>query len=104
MLVHHQVTSSDNGGEFNNEEFREMCEAMNIVVKTTSAEAPWSNGLCERHNEILSEMMIKTRADAKCSTELALLLAVHAKNSLANVHGFSPHQIALGYVQNFQMC
>ena len=36
---------SDNGGEFNNEEFREMGEAMNIVVKTTAAEAPWSNGL-----------------------------------------------------------
>ena len=55
---------SDNG-EFNNEEFREMCEAINIVVKTTAAEAPWSNGLCERHNEKLSEMMIKTRAEAK---------------------------------------
>ena len=31
---------SDNGGKFNNEEFREMCEEMNIVVKTTAAEAP----------------------------------------------------------------
>ena len=31
---------SDSGGEFNNEELREMCEAMNIVVKTTAAEAP----------------------------------------------------------------
>ena len=30
----------DNGGEFNNEEFREMCETMNIIVKTTAAEAP----------------------------------------------------------------
>ena len=35
-----------NNGEFNYEEFGEMCEAMNIVVKTTAAEAPWSNGLC----------------------------------------------------------
>ena len=70
---------SHNGGEFNNEEFHEMCEAMNIVVKTTAAEAPWSNGLCERHNEVLSKMMIKTRTDTKCSTELALLWAVHAK-------------------------
>ena len=82
---------SDNGGEFNN-------EAMNIVVKTTAAEALWSNGLCERHNEVLSEMMIKTQADAKCSTELALFWAVHAKKSLANVHGLSPYQIALRYV------
>ena len=38
-----------------------MCEAMNIVVKMTAAEAPWSNGLCERHNEVSSKMMIKLR-------------------------------------------
>ena len=50
---------SDDGAELNDEEFREMCEAMNIVVKTTAGWAPWSNGLCERHNEVLSEMMIK---------------------------------------------
>ena len=43
-------------------------------------------------------MMIKTRADAKCSTELALLWAVRAKSSLANVHRFSSYQIAVGYV------
>ena len=81
-----------------------MCEAMNIVVKTTAAEALWSNGLCERHNEVLSEMMIKTRADEKCSTELDLLWAVHVKSSLANVHGFSPYQIALGYVPKLPTC
>ena len=40
--------------------------------------------------------MIKTQADAKCSTELALFWAVHAKKS--NVHGLSPYQIALRYV------
>ena len=41
---------SDNGGEFANHKFRELCEAANIVAKTTAAESPWSNGLCERHN------------------------------------------------------
>ena len=56
---------SDNGGEFKNEEFSEMCEAMNIVVKMTAAEALWSYGLCERHNKVSSEMLIKTRADTK---------------------------------------
>ena len=33
----------------------DMCEAMNIIVKTTAAEAPFSNGLTERRNLILSE-------------------------------------------------
>ena len=30
-----------------------MCEALNITGKTTAAEDPWSNGLCERH-EVLT--------------------------------------------------
>ncbi len=36
---------SDNGGEFNNEEMRDMAEKFNIEVKTTAAYSPWSNGL-----------------------------------------------------------
>ena len=33
---------SDNGGEFNNDIFREMGEQLNINVKTIGAESPWS--------------------------------------------------------------
>ena len=39
---------TDNGAEFANQEFLDMCEAMNITVKTTAVEAPFSNGLTER--------------------------------------------------------
>ena len=39
---------SDNGLEFNNDEMRAMGEAFNIKIMTTSAESPWSNGVCER--------------------------------------------------------
>ena len=63
---------SNNGGEFNNEEFCQMCKVMNIVVKTTAAEALWSNGLCERHNAVLAEMLMKTRAEGNCSLPVAL--------------------------------
>ena len=34
---------SDNGGEFNNGKFRELCESMNITIKTTAAESPYVN-------------------------------------------------------------
>ena len=88
---------SDNGGEFNNDLFRELCGKYNIIVKTTAAEAPWSNGLCERHNAVLADTVIKTMADSDCSMELALNWALHSKNSLSNVHGFSPYQLAIGY-------
>ena len=59
---------TDSGGEFTNSQFLEMCEAMNITVKGTAAESPFSNGLVKRHNMIIA----------------------NAKNSLANIHGFSP--------------
>ena len=88
---------SDNGGEFVNSEFLELCEAFNITVKTTGAESPWSNGLCERHNGVLGSMLDKITADGKCNPEMALAWCINAKNSLANVHGFSPYQIALGF-------
>ena len=88
---------SDNGGEFNNEQFRSMCEAYNITIKTTAAESPWSNGMCERHNAVLEEMLLKTLAEKRCSLDMALHWVVHAKNSLANVHGFAPYQLAMGY-------
>ena len=51
-------------------------------MKKTAAEALWNNGLCERHSEVLSGMMIKTRADAKCSSELALLCGQYIQKTL----------------------
>ena len=56
-----KVVLSDNGSEFNNEEFRDMCENFNIEVKTTAAYSPWSNGLCERHNQTLTNIMQKSQ-------------------------------------------
>ena len=41
---------TDSGGEFANTEFTQLCESLGITIKTTSAEAPWSNGLVERRN------------------------------------------------------
>ena len=81
---------------FANQEFIDMCEAMNIIVKTTAAEAPFSSGLIERHNFILSEMLDKTLEDNRIDLELALAWCINVKNSLATIHGSSPFQLALG--------
>ena len=88
---------TNNGGEFVNQSFMELCESFNIIMMTTAAESPWSNGLCERHNAVLDDVLRKTLEEGKCSKQAALAWAIHAKNSLANVHGFSPYQIAIGY-------
>ena len=87
---------SDNGGEFANQEFVNMCEATNINFKLTSAESPCSNGLVERHNLVLADMLDKILEETTSSIEIALAWAINAKNSLSNFHGFSPYQLAIG--------
>ena len=87
---------SDNGGEFESSEFKDMCENFNIKVVTTPAEAPWSNGICERHNHILTETLLKIKKDVNFSWEIALVWAISAKNSLINISRFSPYQLVLG--------
>lgn len=87
---------SDNGGEFVNRDLHELCEQMDIKVETTPAEAPWCNGLVERHNAIVANMIEKVIKDVKCGREVAICWAVNAKNSLNNVYGFSSHQLVFG--------
>ena len=71
-----------------------MAQNLNIIVRTTPAESPWSHGLNERHNGILGEMVKKTIEDTThCSFEIALAWAISAKNTLHSVHGFSPNQL-----------
>ena len=41
-------------------------------------------------------MMDKTLEESQFILDLVLSLCVNAKNSFANVHGFSPFQLALG--------
>ena len=43
---------TDNGGEFNAEEIREVVSVLNIETTTTAAECPFQNGLCERNHAI----------------------------------------------------
>ena len=54
---------SDNGGEFKNELFTEMGEQLNINIKTTAAESPWSKGTVEKQNRVIGNMMEKVMSD-----------------------------------------
>ena len=83
---------TDNGGEFSNDSFREMNEKLNVETITTAAESPFSNGIVERHNLVLSEAMLKTIEDVKCDSEVTLAWAVSAKNALQKHGGFSFNQ------------
>ena len=80
---------TDNGGEFANSQFLHMCNAMNITVTGTAVESPFSNGLVKRHNMIITNMLDKILKDQQLDLDIALSWCLNAKNSLANVHGFS---------------
>ena len=54
---------TDNGGEFANDEFQDMCENLNIVIMRTAAESPFSNGLCENNHTVIDDMLHKILAD-----------------------------------------
>ena len=92
---------SDNGGEFDNGQFRSMCEQGNVVVKTTPAGSPWSNGICERHNSVLTDIFLKLRGSkGHESDHIAIFHAAFAKNCLTDVNGFSPYQLVFGRSPN----
>ena len=74
-------------GETN--EVSDLCKKLNIELKSTAAESVWSNGMVERHNGILANMMEKVLNDVNCSIEIALSWSIAAKNALHNVYGFS---------------
>ena len=52
---------SDNGGEFNSDEMREVASVLdvNVHVCTTAAQSPFQNGLCERNHAITDNILTK---------------------------------------------
>ena len=68
----------------------------------TAAESPWSNGLTERHNGVLSNTVRKMMSDKpNYSLETGVAWAIAAKNSLKNMYEFSPNQLVFGKNPNF---
>ena len=91
-----QVVLTDNGGEFQNESFLRMSEMFGIKCKTTAAESPFSNGLCEKMVGLLKDAVRKMDDECEGGLEMMLYWAVAAKNCLHNQRGFSPNQLVFG--------
>ena len=91
---------NDNEGEFISDEFYEMSERFNIKVITTPSYSPWSNGLCKRHKQFLTNMIEGICDDVNCDYDVALAWAASAKNALINHSGFRPAQLVFGKASN----
>ena len=88
---------SDNGGEFCNDEMREVSNAFNVELLTTGAESPWQNGTCERNHMTTDAIIQAVKRDyPKMKLEVALAWAITAVNAMSSVRGFSPHQLVFG--------
>lgn len=96
-----QKIISDNGGEFCNNEIRELSNIFCIKLLTTAAESPWSNGICERLNGVLGEIVSKIVEDTASGVQIALAWAVAARNTFVNRSGVSPNQLVFGFNPHF---
>ena len=81
---------------YSNSELQDMAENLNITVKTAPADSPFSNGLLERHNAVLTETLLNVRDEYKLDWETLLGCAINAENNLQSVRGFSPFQLVFG--------
>ena len=96
-----QKILSDNGGEFSNAEMRELSDIFFVKLFTTAAESPWSNGICERLNSTLGDIVSKIMEDTGCNVHIALSWAVAARNAFDNKSGVSPNQLVFGFNPSF---
>ena len=88
---------TDNGGEFSSELTREVVSILNVMDHTTGAESPWSNSLCERNYALADNILQSVLRDyPDMKLDVALAWACNAKNSLTNIHGYSPYQLVFG--------
>eukprot|EP00168_Porphyra_purpurea_P017503 TRINITY_DN6081_c0_g1_i2.p1 TRINITY_DN6081_c0_g1~~TRINITY_DN6081_c0_g1_i2.p1 ORF type:complete len:874 (-),score=94.27 TRINITY_DN6081_c0_g1_i2:1941-4562(-) len=88
---------SDPGREFHDALLRVLAERFNIAVNVTVGQSAWSNGICERHNGVITHMVGCLAVDCPAASIQELLdHACFAKNNLA-VHGCaSPFQLTTG--------
>ena len=91
---------ADNGFQFSNDKYKQMCEQFNIEVSKIAAESLWSNGLCERYNGVIKESVKKVVEDVECSLDTAVAWAVPVQNSLHSHNEYSPNQMVLGRIPN----
>ena len=92
---------TDNGGEFSSDETREVMSMLNVRLKTTAAESPFQNGLCERVHAVTDMMLLKlTEENQSTDSQTLLGWANMARNALQMWNGFSSHQLVFGQNPN----
>ena len=92
---------TDQGLEFTGSVMMEAMSKLDIIIHTTAAYSPWSNGLCERNHALVDSILARVLVDfPNMDLETAVAWSCIAKNSLSTVYGFSPFQLVYGRQPN----
>ena len=67
LSVHLKKIISDNGGEFDNYEVRQLGEIFNIQILTKASEILGNNEECEMFNRVLGGVVEKIILDNNCT-------------------------------------
>ena len=99
-----QSILSDNGSEFDNNLLLDVAELLGTKILTTAAYSPWSNGIVERHNAVIENMILKITRDTNCSVENALVWAISAKMPFTITWATALISLCLGEIQIYPQC
>ena len=81
---------SDNGGDFITPELIAHGAICGMIVQTTTAYCPLSDGIMDEHNKMLGDTNYELIADTGSNFDIPRRWTVSAKNSLNNISGCSP--------------
>ena len=100
-----KIIRSDRGGEYN-EPFNVFCREHGIVHQTTAPYSPESNGVAERKNRTLKEMMNALLGESGLAQNMwgeALLTSNYILNKIPNkVTGKTPYELWKGNVPSYK--
>ncbi len=95
---------SDRGGEYSTESLRKFCEENGIIHEMTAPYTPQQNGIAERKNRTLKEMMNSMLISSGLSDSMwgeAVLSANHVLNRVPHKKlDKTPHELWKGYAPN----
>lgn len=88
---------SDQGANFESSLIKELCLLLNIQKTRTTPYHPMGNGICERFNRTLINMLGTLQPNQKQDWKTYIGPIVHAYNSTKHdTTGFSPYQLIFG--------
>jgi hypothetical protein len=98
---------SDNGGEYKSKAMTQLCKTMKVKQEFTIPYNPEQNGMAERMNRTLTEMVRCMLQDSKMDKKYwaeAIITAAHIRNSVINASDSeaTPFELATGVKPDYQ--